>query len=111
MVSWAEVVCVCLCVISQGLYVLCLSLSLFVSLRNHLLIPFFPFLTHSLPTPSPRPAGATRQEIVTRADNVRLKVQDYKDMGEGCFDRGITLNGPWEVGPGRGGGREGGSEG
>lgn len=55
-------------------------------------------------------AGATRQEIVTRADNVRLKVQDYKDMGEGCFDRGITLNGPWEVGPGWLRGREGGRD-
>ena len=45
---------------------------------------------------------------MTRADNVRLKVQDYKDMGEGCFDRGITLNGPWEVGrAGREEGREG----
>jgi hypothetical protein len=35
---------------------------------------------------------------VSRADNVRLKVQDYKDMGEGCYDRGITLSGSWEVG-------------
>lgn len=70
---------------------------------THSSFSFFP----SLPSPpSLCLAGATRQEIVTRADNVRLKVQDYKDMGEGCFDRGITLNGPWEVGrAGREGGR------
>lgn len=39
-----------------------------------------------------------------------MKVQDYKDMGEGCFDRGITLNGPWEVGRGWLRGREGGRD-